>query len=40
VVNVKNLLWHDGEYMYMVSSTLGRDTVFKIADSVGPAGGR
>jgi len=37
---VQNLLWHDGKYMYMVSSTLGRDTVFKIADSVEPAGGR
>ena len=37
---VQNLLWHDGKYMYMVSSTLGRDTVFKIADSVEPVGGR
>ncbi|MBT9173621.1 MAG: hypothetical protein DDT21_02022 [Syntrophomonadaceae bacterium] len=35
---VQNLLWHDGKYMYMVSSTLGRDTVFKIADSVEIAG--
>ena len=31
---VQNLLWHDDEHMYMVSSTLGRATVFKIADSV------
>jgi hypothetical protein len=37
---VQNLLWHDGEYMYMVSSTLDRATVLKIADSVEPAGGR
>jgi len=36
---VQNLLWHDGKYMYMVSSTLDRDTVFKIADNVEPAGG-
>ena len=32
--SVQNLLWHDGKYMYMVSSTLDRDTVFKIAESV------
>ncbi|MEM1891888.1 MAG: DUF4367 domain-containing protein [Nitrososphaerota archaeon] len=31
---VHNLLWHDNEYMYMVSSTLDRDIVFKIAESV------
>ncbi len=37
---VQNLLWHDGEYMYMVSSTLDRATVFKIADNIEPAGGR
>ena len=37
---VQNLLWHDGKYMYMVSSTLDRATVFKIADSVEPAGVR
>ena len=37
---VQNLLWHDDEYMYMVSSTLDRNTVFKIADSVEPVGGR
>lgn len=37
---VQNLLWHDGEYMYMVSSTLDRATVFKIADSVEPVGWR
>ncbi len=34
---VQNLLWHDDKYMYMVSSvssTLDRDIVFKIAESV------
>ena len=37
---VQNLLWHDGEYMYMVSSTLDKATVFKIANSVEPVSGR
>jgi hypothetical protein len=31
---VQNLLWYDEKYMYMVSSTLDRDIVFKIAESV------
>lgn len=31
---VQNLLWYDDKYMYMVSSTLDRDIVFKIAESV------
>ncbi|AEV70083.1 DUF4367 domain-containing protein [Acetivibrio clariflavus] len=31
---VQNLLWCDDKYMYMVSSTLDRDIVFKIAESV------
>jgi hypothetical protein len=31
---VQNLLWYDGEYLYMVSSTLDRDTVFRVAESV------
>lgn len=31
---VQNLLWYDDEYLYMVSSTLDRDTVFRIAGSV------
>ena len=31
---VQNLLWYDDEYMYMVSSTLDRDIVFKIAESI------
>jgi len=37
---VQNLLWHDDKYIYMVSSTLDRATVFKIAESVEAAGGR
>jgi hypothetical protein len=35
---VQNLLWYDDEYLYMVSSTLDRDTVFRIAGSVETAG--
>ena len=35
---VQNLLWYDDEYLYMVSSTLDRDTVFRIAESVETAG--
>jgi hypothetical protein len=31
---VQNLIWYDDKYMYMVSSTLDRDIVFKIAESV------
>ena len=31
---VHNLLWHDSKYMYIVSSTLDRDTVFRTAESV------
>lgn len=31
---VQNLLWHDGQYFFMVSTTLGRDIVFTIAESV------
>ena len=31
---VQNLIWYDSHYMYMVSSTLDRETVFKIAESV------
>jgi len=31
---VQNLLWYGDKYMYMVSSTLDRDIVFKIAGSV------
>lgn len=31
---VQNLLWYDDKYMYMVSSTLDRDTVFRIAESI------
>ncbi|SKB01332.1 protein of unknown function [Caloramator quimbayensis] len=31
---VQSLLWYDDKYMYMVSSTLDRDIVFKIAESV------
>jgi len=31
---VQNLIWYDNHYMYMVSSTLDRETVFKIAESV------
>jgi len=31
---VQNLLWYDDEYLYMVSSTLDRDAVFRIAESV------
>jgi len=31
---VQNLLWYDDEYLYMVSSTLDRDAVFKVAESV------
>lgn len=33
---VQNLLWYDERYMYMVSSTLDKDAVFKIAGSVKP----
>ncbi|HUM85137.1 MAG TPA: DUF4367 domain-containing protein [Lachnospiraceae bacterium] len=35
---VQNLLWYDDEYLYMVSSTLDRDAVFRIAGSVETAG--
>jgi hypothetical protein len=35
---VQNLLWYDDEYLYMVSSTLDRDAVFRIAESVETAG--
>ena len=31
---VQNLIWYDNHYMYMVSSTLDRKMVFKIAESV------
>ena len=31
---VQNLLWYDDKYMYLVSSTLDRYIVFKIAESV------
>ncbi len=31
---VQNLIWYDSRYMYMVSSTLNRETVFKIAEGV------
>lgn len=30
---VQNLLWYDDKYIYVVSSTLDRDIVFKIAES-------
>ncbi len=30
----QNLMWYDDDYFYMVSSTLDRDTVFRIAESV------
>lgn len=32
----QNLLWYDDEYLFMVSSTLERDTIFRIAESVKP----
>jgi len=35
---VQNLLWYDDEHLYMVSSTLDRNTVFRIAGSVETAG--
>ena len=35
---VQNLLWYDDEYLYMVSATLDRDTVFRIAGSIETAG--
>ena len=31
---VQNLLWYDDEYLYIVSSTLDRDTVFMVAGSI------
>lgn len=31
---VQNLLWYDDKYMYIVSSTLDRDIVFKISESI------
>jgi hypothetical protein len=31
---VQNLIWYDNSYQFMVSATLDRDTVFKIADSI------
>ncbi len=33
-LGVQNLLWYDDKYLYMVSSTLDRNTVFRIAESV------
>ena len=30
----RQTLWYDDEYLYMISSTLDRDTVFRIAGSV------
>jgi hypothetical protein len=33
---VQNLIWYDDNYMFMILSTLDRDTVFKIAESVNP----
>jgi len=35
---LQNLLWYDDEYLYMVSSTLDRDVVFRVAESIGTAG--
>ena len=35
---LQNLLWYDDEYLYMVSSTLDREAVFRVAESVGTAG--
>jgi hypothetical protein len=35
---VQNLLWYDDEYLYMVSATLDRDIVFRVAGSVETAG--
>lgn len=34
---VQNLIWYDDEYVYTVSSTLDRNAVFKIAESVKPS---
>lgn len=31
---VQNLIWYDDYYMYSISSTLSRDEVYKIAESV------
>lgn len=31
---MQNLIWHDDRYVYTVSSTLDRNTVFEIAESV------
>jgi hypothetical protein len=31
---LKNLIWYNEEYMFMVSSTLDRDTIFRIAESI------
>ncbi|MVB09685.1 hypothetical protein CAFE_03500 [Caprobacter fermentans] len=31
---IQNLIWYDSRYMYMISSTLDRKTVFRIAESV------
>lgn len=31
---LQNIIWYDDRYMYMVSSTLNRETVLKIAESV------
>ncbi len=31
---VQNLMWYDEHYVYMVSSTLDRETIFEIAESV------
>lgn len=35
-MGIQNLIWYDERYLYMVSSTLGRDIVLKIAGSVEP----
>lgn len=37
---VQNLLWRDDEYLYMVSSTLDKDTLIKIAQSVEAVSGK
>lgn len=33
-LGMQNLFWYDEEYFYMVSSTLDKETLFKIAESV------
>lgn len=37
---VQNLIWYDDTYMFMVSSTLDKDIIFKIAESVESVGGK